>query len=439
MVHPCVAVSFLLLIVISSPTASSPATRNSFRALEEREDAEFEQKKHKDEQDMHEEEKATNSTLIKLDLLGSLKKSMHSIVENFPIAGAKNNVEGSTVQRPANSSSKSTARSIGRESLLLLKEKPKATIQSNQVGQLKNNISGIARNMNQLNFIATKFKAGGNTNGEINSGHRLLINKTTVNNEQFLARVKTETRKKEVTGEVNILPAKRKTTTMQRGDGKTHLGVQENSTINVNATHGVELRAEIFEENSSNFTGQHQKSIDTVGVNRSLSMKNLTSGVLKPGDIEKVSSAIGKSKKIVRFHLKKQLVEPKHPKKHLLMEQQKHAKMFFAKNNETKKDTTTAEIQPDLKSTVTVFGASDIDLETSTPKAEIIVGNSSLVEYAKNVPPSKTEIMSLDQLKAMGKYLKTTRKDLNFRSRIPGQLSPESSRMKTTNHGKIKF
>lgn len=403
MMQPCGVIYSVLFMVILSPALVS-TTWSGARALVEQEDAEFEQKKHRDEQDLHNEEQATNSTIAKLKKLSSLKKYMNIIVENLPIS--KERTEVSTLH-PANSSSKPTARSMGRVPLLFVKEMRKASLTLDQ-----------------------------NSNGEVNSEHenedRLSIESPVVYNQQFLARVKNETRKKEVAGQVDILPAKRnKTTTITR---------QGNSTGNANKTREVELRAEIIEEKLPKTSTE--QAHDVVGVNRSLTVKNLTSGVLKPSDIEKISSDIGKTKKVIRLHLKKPPVKAtKRPEKHIVDKEREHIKMFFAKNNniKTTKNGGTAEIQSG-KPKVTVFGAPDIDLETSTPKEENIIENSSTVEYTKNVTPSQTEIANLQRLKAMKDYLKLARKDLNFRSIIPDEpsspLPKRFNRMKMANHGK---
>ena len=415
----------------------------------EKEDLEFEQKLQKEQEASKEEEQAFNKTNQVLDRLGMLRSTMNSIVED---PGQDSEPTESNIHHPENNSvgnkTTSTITDNKKHKLMLnLTTEPSEAIKTSKYADTIDNKT-TENPFKFLNLELTVEKS--NTPATVTqTTNKQQPKKTPQTAEEiyssiFLNQVKSETRKKEKSGHKDILPVylpKHQTAETNNWkpseDNSYHLIKPHDKVKSDSAKnhHNGVLAAEFIDDeklpkhhknisdggllnhNDGDLTFNKLSSNFTQELHNSTVLHHLTAGVLIPSDIEKASaqfavSASTNSKPAVRIHLNQ--VDTR-------------KKMFFTKssslaqdNHKTNNMTTTA-----TKSKVTVFGADDIDIETSTPNfAEHIINeinskNLGVQEYASKEKPTAKESDDIDRLKTMEAELKTTRAKLHVRGFIP--------------------
>ena len=419
---------------------SGELTRREF----EKEDSEFEQKLQKEQEAKKEEEKAFNQTNLRLDRLGMLRSSMSSVVDE------KTKLNKEKQQQLLNIDHLAHNRSITAPNRTMTKKTTGKTFDNEKlIHNLRLNLTTEHEERTDLKYAKKKaeppFKVL-NLNLTVERDTTNLTKQdpelstpTEVYDKIFLNQVIGETHKKEKSGHKDILPVYTKpqtdSTTMENKwklleDKYLKSAKILTSKINQN---GI-LTAEYIDEKPEhkNHTQSEVSNTNKSTNNISSSMvSHLTTGVLTPADIEKTSKEFSSAStsSIVKKPIRIRLNQVDNRKK-----------MFFAKQpivgqQTQNKHNSDNNSEDKSRSRVTVFGADDIDLETSTPRILVNSENSEskqssgVKEYAANennkLNPKERE--NIERLRTMEAELKTTRAKLHFRGFIPRRpvaLSP---------------
>ena len=424
----------------------------------EKEDSEFEQKLQKEQEASKEEEKAFNRTNKVLDQLGMLRSAMNSIVDD-PIQSSEpvklniNHPVNSSVRKPSTLNKTATITDDKKHKLLLNltteRNEPNVSKYEDKVDDKTTEnpfkFLNLDLTVEKSNTPENIDKTNKKQQDEITTSKKSPPSAEEIYRNIFLNQVKSETRKKETSGHKDILPVyltKQEIVESSKWkpfeDNRYHF-IKPDSKVDgesvKNHQNGV-LAAEYIDDDDK-LLANHKNTLDggsshqndgssTLNRNSTQQLQNstvlhhLTAGVLNPADIEKtsaqfaVANASAQIKPAVRIHLNQ-------------IDTRK--KMFFTKaasspSSSTQVSHKTNTTTTGAKSKVTVFGADDIDLETSTPNfAENIIDevNKSLgvQEYAVKEKPTVKESDDIDRLKTMEAEIKTTRAKLHVRGFIP--------------------